>query len=479
MHKLLHDGIVIIYISPSGAQLDTMIFHSNRLKTLFTRVYKFFVTSAAVKFLFLLIVIVISFSATKGSENNFVKVNGTRFEVNGKAYYFVGTNLWYGLNLGAKKAGGDRARLLRELDKLKSMGITNLRIMGASEGPDTEPWRIVPALQQAPGMYNEDVLDGLDFLLYQMRKRGMYAVVCLNNFWPWSGGMAQYIKWHSQESIPYPPPHPGGSWDAYQKFTAKFYSNKAATKHFNKFLNFIINRANKYSNIVYKNDPTIMAWELANEPRGVDNVEAFNQWIDETATYIKSLDKNHLITTGSEGETPFKTSGTNFIKNHDGKYIDYATVHIWIQNWNWYDPAKPEQTYDSAQKKMSEYFDAHVNKAKQLNKPFVLEEFGIARDSGSFDPSTSTKNRDVYYQAVFEKVYQSIINKAPVAGVNFWAWGGEGKPKQPYGSIWHAGDSFIGDPPHEQQGWYSVYDKDASTVGVVSNYAKKLDALNK
>ncbi len=96
-----------------------MIFHSNRLKTLFTRAYKFFVTSAAVKFLFLLIVIVISFSATKGSENDFVKVNGTRFEVNGKAYYFVGTNLWYGLNLGAKKAGGDRARLIRELDKLK------------------------------------------------------------------------------------------------------------------------------------------------------------------------------------------------------------------------------------------------------------------------------------------------------------------------------------------------------------------------
>ena len=431
------------------------------------------------KLLFLFVAIAISLGNTNQTENNFVKVNGTRFEVNGKPYYFVGTNFWYGLNLGSKGSGGDRKRVLRELDKLKAMGVTNLRIMAASEGPDTSPWRMVPALQKAPGVYNEEVLDGLDFLLYEMGKRDMYAVVCLNNFWPWSGGMAQYVKWHSQESIPYPPPQPGGNWDTYQKFTAKFYSNQEATEHFNNFLQFIINRSNKYSNISYKNDPTIMAWELANEPRGVDNAEEFNQWIDETATYIKSLDKNHLVTTGSEGETPYKAAGMDFIKNHDGKNIDYTTMHIWIQNWQWYDPLKPNQTYDVAQKKMIEYFDDHVKKAKQLNKPIVLEEFGIARDSGSFDPAKSTKNRDIYYQTVFEKVYQSIKNKTPVGGVNFWAWGGEGRPKKPYGSIWQVGDTFIGDPPHEQQGWYSVYDKDSSTLNVVNNHARKVNALNK
>lgn len=434
---------------------------------------KFFIISLlGFTFLFLAIAI------TPGNTSQaFVKVNNTKFEVNGKPYYFVGTNFWYGLNLGSKKAGGDRNRLIRELDKLKSLGITNLRIMAASEGPDTEPWRMIPALQKAPGVYNESVLDGLDFLLSEIGKRDMYAVVCLNNFWPWSGGMAQYLQWHSQESIPYPPPQPGGSWDTYQKYTAKFYSNKAATEHFNKFLNFIINRKNNYSNIAYKNNPTIMAWELANEPRGDDNVEAFNQWIDQTAGYIKSLDKNHLVTTGSEGETPYKSAGMDFIKNHDGKNIDYTTMHIWIQNWEWYDPAS-NSNYESAKQKMIEYFDDHLNKAKQLNKPLVLEEFGIARDRGSFDPAASTKNRDDYYKTVFEKVEQSIKNQTPVVGVNFWAWGGEGRPKKPYGSHWKKGDTWIGDPPHEQQGWYSVYDKD-TTVNVVSNLAKKVNALNK
>ena len=174
-----------------------MVFHLNHIKILANSYKKFLVPSAVV--IFLLLAITVSLGNTNQRQDNFVRVNGTRFEVNGTPYYFVGTNFWYGLNLGSKGTGGDRKRLLRELDKLKSMGITNLRIMAASEGPDTEPWRMKPALQKSPGVYNQEVLDGLDFLLNEMGKRNMYAVVCLSNFWPWSGGMAQYIKWQDRK----------------------------------------------------------------------------------------------------------------------------------------------------------------------------------------------------------------------------------------------------------------------------------------
>ena len=94
----------------------------------------------------------------------FINVNGKQFIRDGKPYYFLGTNFWYGMNLGSSGQGGDRDRLLRELDHLKKIGVKNLRVMGASEGPDTEPWRMRPALQVAPGEYNEEVLDGLYFL---------------------------------------------------------------------------------------------------------------------------------------------------------------------------------------------------------------------------------------------------------------------------------------------------------------------------
>ena len=63
---------------------------------------------------------------------------------------------------------------------------------------------MVPALMTSPGEYDGSVLDGLDFLLAEMGKRGMRAVMVLNNFWQWSGGMAQYVSWHEKTPIPYP-----------------------------------------------------------------------------------------------------------------------------------------------------------------------------------------------------------------------------------------------------------------------------------
>src|SRR5215216_701262 len=56
---------------------------------------------------------------------DFVVVKNTGFEINGKPYHYLGTNFWYGLNLGSKGAGGNRDRLIRELDRLKTLGVTN------------------------------------------------------------------------------------------------------------------------------------------------------------------------------------------------------------------------------------------------------------------------------------------------------------------------------------------------------------------
>jgi len=412
---------------------------------------------------------------------DFVRVKNNSFELNGEPYYFLGTNFWYGLNLGAKGKGGNRDRLIRELDRLNSLGIKNLRVMAGSEGPDTEPWRMAPALQTSPGVYNEDVLEGLDFLLFEMRKRDMKAVMCLNNFWPWSGGMSQYLIWAGfAESIPYPPPHPGGDWGTYAKFTANFYSNSKAMKLFDDHIRFILSRKNKYSNLRYTNDPTIMSWELANEPRGVDNLSQFAEWIKHTSELIKNLDTNHLVTTGSEGATSDPTSsGTDLIKDHSYKAIDYATAHLWVQNWGYYDPLKAEESYPVALSYAKKYIKDHAEMGERLGKPLVLEEFGISRDLNDHSASSTTLVRDKYYKEVFEETLKYMRkDNLKIAGCNFWAWGGEGRPAQPK-AIWKAGDNFIGDPPHEYQGWYSVYDTDSSTISILRDYTGKVNQLNK
>lgn len=414
------------------------------------------------------------------ASNEFVRVNKGKFELAGKPYYFVGTNFWYGMNLGSKGDGGNRGRLKRELDRLQDLGIKNLRILAMTEGPGLEPWRIIPAVQNSQGLFDETLLNGLDTLLVEMKKRKMTAVVCLNNFWPWSGGMAQYLQWNGAGPIPYPPPHPKGDWGDYQKYTAKFYSNTGAMNAFKDVINLIVNRKNNISEEYYKNDPTIMAWELANEPRGVGNTSAFQSWIDETAKYIKSLDANHMVTTGSEGETPWPYfSGVDFSKNHSSNDIDYTTAHIWVENWGYYDPRDADKSFAKAVDYMKKYLKDHLEKSKKMGKPLVLEEFGFSRDNLNYSPDSAVSYRDKYYKEVFNAVYEYAKAGEPMAGVNFWAWSGEGYPVQPYGGFWREGLPFLGDPPHENQGWYSVYESDKSTHNIIGDYASRMTGLKR
>lgn len=426
--------------------------------------------------IFTIIIFMTSFLLS--AQEGFVQVVDTHFEINGVPYHYLGANFWQAMNLASKGKGGNREQFIKELDKLKSIGVTNLRIMAGSEGPNTEPYRIVPALQVSPGKYDQRLLDGLDFVLAEMGKRNMKAVMCLNNFWPWSGGMAQYLRWaEKSDSIPYPPPHEGGSWDKYQKFTAQFYSNKKAMNIFKKHIKYIVNRTNRYTNKKYSDDAVIMAWELANEPRGVNNSEKYYKWIQKTSTLIKEIDTNHLVTIGSEGYTSDpKGSGNSFKRDHRLSSIDYCCTHIWIQNFSWFNPQKPEKTYFSALNKAFNYLQKHIEEAKSIHKPLVLEEFGCARDSGSYDPNSLVTFRNHYFHQLFEQVYQ---NKEVVGGVNFWAWSGNQKPKAPYGLLWRKNDPITGDPPHELQGWYSVYDTDYSTIAIIKEYAQKMKELKK
>jgi mannan endo-1,4-beta-mannosidase len=413
-------------------------------------------------------------AANADGGTGFVTVRGTRLLLDGLPYYFVGANCWYGMNLSSTGPGGDRPRLDRELDLLRGLGITNLRVMAGSEGPNSEPWRVVPALMPAPGVYDPRLLDGLDYLLAAAARREMRLVLCLNNFWPWTGGMAQYVAWDCAESIPYPV-GPEGDWDAYQQFAARFYSSPGACSAFRRHITTMVQRVNSLTGIAYRDDPVIMAWELANEPRGMGNAEAFNAWIDETAAFIKSIDPNHLVTTGCEGYTPLPVAnGLDFVANHDGPDIDYATVHIWPQNWGWYDPAQEEATHPGAVSQAVDYLQQHHRLARHLDKPLVLEEFGLARDWDPLhdihDPDSPTSYRDQFFEAMFDEVYASALDGGAGAGDNIWAYGGEGRPGDP-------APQWIGDPPHEEPGWYSVYDTDARTLALMSSHAAEMNSL--
>ena len=40
------------------------------------------------------------------------------------------------------------------------------------------------------------------------------------------------------------------------------------------------------------------------------------------------------------------------------------------------------------------------------------------------------------------------------------------------GGLWKPGDIFTGDPPHEAQGWYSIYSTDNTTLDLIEQYGE-------
>lgn len=414
--------------------------------------------------------------------DDFVRVRDGHFEIRGQPYSYVGTNLWYGCYLGAPALPGGRDRLVRELDRLQGIGVNNIRLLAGSE---TSPLvgAIPRGITRAPGDYDEDLLQGLDFCLAEMARRNMRGILFLSNYWQWSGSFAQYVRWVTGEAIPDPdkPVMAHGDWGAFMRFSARFYRTPAAIALYREYVAFLINRRNTVNGRRYRDDPVIMTWELANEPRpGTDDadeqsVEVFCQWVDETARFIHSEAPHQLVCTGSEGIWGCLKKPEVFIKAHASPAIDYVTVHMWLKNWGWLRDPMLSEEYKKAALRARDHVEQHtVIGTDTLHKPLVLEEFGLPRDHEKYDPASPTTARDDYYRRMFDQVAESCQAGRALQGANFWTWAGEGRAgnTNPYSAA-----TLTGDPFCEPQGLNSVFDTDKGTLAVVARANQKLAAL--
>lgn len=338
--------------------------------------------------------------------------------------------------------GGNYSRLVTELDQMAAKGVNHLRIMAASEGaPTPQPFRMNPALLEAPGKYNEKIFQGLDICLDEMSKRGIRATMTLGNEWQWSGGFAQFVSWaRNNTPIPYPsswnlsaPPQretPRTGWgnytvqgiDAapYNQFTGfanLIYNNTQAEEWYKDHIKTVMSRRNTVNGRLYIQDATIMTWQLANEPQaqaalgyeGPYNMylkpnpdDLLFPWVDRISTYIRSLAPKQLISVGLES----KQGEYYFKKVHNFSTVDYTTTHCWVQNWGIYD------MYNSSAanlQKAQDFAVAFVKNSSQwstdIGKPIFLEEFGMARDNWEnrdkeypYLSSAGTTHKDAYFE---------------------------------------------------------------------------------
>lgn len=412
----------------------------------------------------------------QSSPAGFVRREGTRLTLDGRPYRFVGANLWYAAWIG------DEGRLGRELDALAADGVTNLRIAASAE---LSPLRnsVRPAFHDRDGAYDEALLTGLDHALAEISRRNMKAVLYLTNFWEWSGGMAAYLEWTNGGRYidANDPAHP---WPAFPEFVSGFYRSPEAVARYHAHVRRIVGRVNTVTGRPYAEDPTIMAWQLANEPRpgGTDAttdsiLPAFHHWIVTTARLIRSMAPNHLVSTGGEGLKGSMERPGLVLSSQADDAIDYHTAHVWPGNWGWLDRTDMAGTHDRAMRLSAEYVARHVELATQAGKPLLVEEFGYPRNGDAYGLDASTGLRDDFYALIQDAVISSAREGGPLVGLNFWAWNGEGRAQHPDFRFKTGDTSLLGDPPHEPQGWYGVFDQDHSTRAVIRARAAALAAI--
>lgn len=378
----------------------------------------------------------------RGGGDAFIRVRGTHFILNGSPYYANGFNAYWLMYMASDPS--QRHLVSNVFSEASSHGLSVARTWAFSDAGDR-------ALQTSPGSYNEQTFKGLDFVVAEARRHGIKLILSLANNYESFGGKKQYVNWARSQG-------------QYLSSDDDFFSNPVVKGFYKNHIKTVLNRHNTINGVMYKNDPTIMAWELMNEPRCTSDPsgKTIQAWISEMAAHVKSIDPNHMLEAGLEGfygsSHPEKMSlnpgfniGTDFIANNQIPGIDFATVHTYPDQW------LPKANEEGQLAFVNNWLSTHIEDAQNiLRKPILLAEFGKSMQ----DPGFSTYQRDQLFNSVYYKIYSSAKRGGPATGGLFWQLLTEGM------------DSF-GD------GYAIVLSHNPSTANIISQQSHKLYQISK
>ena len=295
---------------------------------------------------------------------NLIGVRDGHFDDNGSRFKIVGANNYYA-------AFASHAMRRGVLDAAKRMGLNVLRVPAFLDatwrGAYFQSWN--PATNRPEVNCGENGLERLDHLIADAEQAGIRLILPLVNHWPDFGGMDRYVEWlHA------------ASRDA-------FYTDPAIRGAYQSYVKQVLTRTNTVTGRPYMDEPSILAWELANEPRcdASGGGAILLEWVREMSRWIKQNDPNHLLGVGDEGF--FGKHGVDceaFLSIPD---IDFGTFHLYPQAWKQRDPLRFGLCW----------IEQHLAAGTRAGKPMLLEEYGMT--VGGRRGLSSANERDDIYRA--------------------------------------------------------------------------------
>jgi len=366
----------------------------------------------------------------------------SNFELDGEAFCFAGANNYY-------LAYAPQAMVDDVLESAREIGVKVVRTWAfidrgsldgrvrSIDGDGTKRGFYFQAWDSAARrpFFNDgpNGLQGLDYALAKAEQLGLKLVLVLTNNWHEFGGMDQYLAWYGLSAH------------------SDFYRDPRIRAAYQAWLSHLASRVNVFTHRTYRDDPTIFAWELANEPRGTAGTHSsvLTSWASEMSSYLKSIDRNHLVAVGDEGFLQGESEHWTYHADNGVDHraltalpnVDYGTFHLYPETWGtgfgW----------------SERWLDDHLRVARELGKPTVLEEYGVkvTRDALG-QVSEGLSSRLISYAEWNERILSRGGNAAM-----FWLLVGRDSER---GGNYADYDQF------------SVYRGDA-TADLVSRYARR------
>ncbi|CAG9465554.1 unnamed protein product [Pedinophyceae sp. YPF-701] len=382
----------------------------------------------------------------------FIRAQGTHFvNKDCASIYLSGWNGWKVMEEGAR----DPDLLARRLDAAVDAGFNTLRFFAHGSDPDM-------VLQTGPGEYNEEAFRGLDRAIAMAGERGLKLILSISNQWKAAdfASKKQLVSYAAELGLA---PgvqcdvdactnggYQGGDDDEFACYERAcpneddaFWTNTAIRRMYKDHVRAVLARVNTVNSKRYSSDPTILAWNVMNEPvcrRGTrnggdgtgcaDDVDAF---VADISALMKDLAPLQMVTVGQEGyygprETAQRRavnpmppqeggadplwaekSGQSWIRNHGHDSIDFYGIHLWVDNWK-----VPQLEFQQA------WIDQHVADATATGKPMIVEEFGKVADRTS--PGDVERSRDPFFRGVYDAFKASVNSGAALRGALFWEW---------------------------------------------------------
>lgn len=334
-------------------------------------------------------------------EQDFVTRVGKQFMLNGEPFYVAGMNSQQALAF--LDNGIQDSAIAHAVD----YGINVLRIWASSEIGSVND-DSVPTVGQSiqfsdPNVINRpyyqywdtatqsvaynETASGLQFLdrLIALAGENDIRIIfnLLDNWEWWWGGVNQYVIWHGGTSH------------------GDFFTNEEIKQTYKNWLTYLLNRENSVTGVRYKDDPTIMTWDLLNEAgcyhdgSGVQvltfnddsnsgcSFETVEPWVEEMAAFIKTIDSKHLISVGAQGHFtdqnhPAMGHVYSAYNEPDMRKI-LANPNIDVAAYHMY-PYEDSGTGGDGSLTPFEwgvrFIEDRLALSDELNKPVILEEFG-------------------------------------------------------------------------------------------------------